>query len=237
MLVLAIIPARGGSKRVPNKNIRDFCGKPLIAHAIEQALGCSVVDRVIVDTDSKEIAEVAKHYGAEVPWLRPEYLATDESKIIDSILYNIKQLEEKENYIPDYVMLLQATTPLRNRDDIDKCWDAMQKNDATTTVSVFDTNPRPSDFLVVENNYVRQGVFDFAKEGINIFGYNGFVYIMKRDALLKEERIITSKTKVVTCDKWRSVDIDTFEDFVLAEFLYKNKEYLFDCIDDLKSKI
>lgn len=231
MKVLALIPARGGSKRVPDKNIRDFLGKPLIAYTIEQAKACSFVDRVIVDTDSEKIATVAKSLGADVPWLRPARLATDFAKVIDSILYNIKQLEQEENYVPTHIMLLQTTTPLRLLSDIEASWELMKQGGADSVVTVFPSNPRPGDLLAVEDGNVRRDRLVF-KDG-QVMGYNGFVYIMEREALLREKKIITEKTKVFECPQWRSVDIDTFEDWALAEFLYKNREAISDRIENL----
>ena len=99
--VLTIIPARGGSKRIPGKNIKDFCGKPLIAYAIGQAKSVVFSSRLVVDTDSEEIASIARKYGAEVPRLRPEELAQDKSKVVDSILFLLKKLKETENYTPE----------------------------------------------------------------------------------------------------------------------------------------
>src|SRR3989339_1102107 len=121
MEILAIIPARKGSKRVPKKNIKDFLGKPLIAYTVEQAKAHPGISRVIVDTDSQEIADVAKKYGAEVPFLRPEHLAQDDSKVIDSILYSINRLKEEQDYQPDYIMIFQTTSPLRELQDITNC--------------------------------------------------------------------------------------------------------------------
>src|SRR3989338_9605486 len=95
--ILAYIPARGGSKRIPGKNIKKFAGKPLVAHTIEQALACKLADKVVVDTDSSEIAEIAKKYGAEVPFLRPAELAQDKSLIIDSMIYSLDRLEKEKS--------------------------------------------------------------------------------------------------------------------------------------------
>ncbi|MDO8564464.1 MAG: acylneuraminate cytidylyltransferase family protein, partial [bacterium] len=142
MTVLAIIPARAGSKRIPNKNIRDFCGKPLIAYAIEQAKAVPFIDRVIVDTDSPEIAEVAKQYGAEVPFLRPAHLATDTSGINDALSHLFARLKQEEGYEPDYCVLLQTTSPLREERDIEACWQLMQKTGADTVLTVAPTHPR-----------------------------------------------------------------------------------------------
>lgn len=235
MKLLVLIPARAGSKRVPGKNTKDFLGKPLIAYTIEQALACPFVDRVIVDTDSEEIAKIAKEYGAEVPWLRPKELAMDSSKVLDSILYNVEQLEKKEKYIPSHIMLLQTTSPLRDLEDIEVCWNLMLEGGANTTVSVFNTNIRPVDLVVLKNNFVQPDLLDVSGiENEVIYAYNGFVYIMEREALLKERKILMSKTKVTKCPLWRGVDINTFEDWALAEFMYQNKEKIAERIEKLE---
>src|SRR3989338_3306519 len=140
--VLAIIPARFGSKRIPHKNIKFFLGKPLIIYTIKQAHACSFVDRVIVDTDSSKIAEIALKCGAEIPFLRPTRLAGDRAQIKNSILNILKQLREQENYNPDYIMILQTTSPLREMADIENCWKMMQFSDATTVLTVCPTHPR-----------------------------------------------------------------------------------------------
>jgi len=112
MNTVAIIPARGGSKGIPRKNIKELCEKPLITYIIETALRVEELDRVIVSTEDKEIAEVAKKCGAEVPFMRPEELARDETPTLPVLQHAVKYLEEKENYKPDIVVLLYATSPL-----------------------------------------------------------------------------------------------------------------------------
>src|SRR3989344_4368598 len=134
--VLAVISARGGSKRIPNKNIRNFCGKPLITYTIERALACDFIDYVMVDTDSPKIAKVAKKFGAKVPWLRPARLASDKSRVIESLLYNLERFKKEENYQPYYVLVLQLTSPLCETQDIKDAWQMMQKTDATTIFTV-----------------------------------------------------------------------------------------------------
>ncbi len=230
MSVLAIIPARGGSKRIPNKNIRAFCGKPLIAYAIEQAKQCSRVDRVIVDTDDKKIAEVAKKHGAEVPFLRPAHLATDTAQVVDSILYLLAQMKTEEAYEPTHVLILQTTSPLREMRDIDACFDMMRKTDATTVLTVAPTHPRlyhlnKNQDLILGNK--------FSNDSTNVQAWrpayllNGcFVYLVKTEAFLREKKIIMENTKAIVCDKWRSVDLDAPEDWAVAEVLYKNKEQI-----------
>ena len=228
--VLAIIPARAGSKRIPNKNIKEFSGKPLIVHTIEHALAASCIDRVIVDTDSEEIAKIVRENGAEVPFLRPEKLAQDASLIIDNIIHTLNKLKEDESYNPTHVIILQTTSPLREGQDIDKCWDLIQRSNATTVLTVCSTHPRLYH-LAENNDIVLINGTEAGSTNIQDWppGYilNGcFVYIIETKALVKERRVITKKTKAIICDKWRSVDLDMPEDWELAELLYKNKEML-----------
>jgi len=236
-LVLAIIPARSGSKRIPNKNIKDFSNKPLIVHTIEHALAASYIDRVIVDTDSEEIAKIARENGAEVPFLRPAKLAQDASLVIENIIHTLNELKEDDGYDPTHVFILQTTSPLREVEDIDKCWDLMQHSNATTVLTVCSTHPRLYH-LIKDNDIVLVNGTEADSTNIQDWppGYilNGcFVYIIETKALLKERRVITEKTKAVVCDKWRSVDLDTPEEWVLAELLYQNKKVLTNRIKNL----
>lgn len=226
--VLAIIPARAGSKRIPNKNVRPFVGKPLVAYAIEQAKNNSLIDRVIVDTDSEEIATIAKKYGAEVPFLRPAELAMDTTQLPECILHMLEGLERDEKYVPDYVMILQTTSPLREQEDIDRVWEMMQKTDATTVLTVCPTHPRLYYVDEKQNIILANGS---EKQSTNVQAWrdaymlNGcFVYLVRTEALKREKAIITKKTKAIVCDRWRSVDLDMPEDWVVGEFLYENKE-------------
>lgn len=234
MTVLAYIPARGGSKRIPNKNIRDFCGKPLIAYSIEQARAVSFIDRVIVDTDSPEIAEVAKKYGAEVPYLRPPELANDNARVIDALLHLLGHLKKEEGYEPTHVLILQTTSPLRELRDIEACWKVMSDTRATTVLTVAPTHPRLYH-LDKEGNLVLGN--KFTNDSTNVQAWrpayllNGcFAYLVKVSALLKEKEIITKRTKAIVCDKWRSVDLDEPEDWAVAELLYRHK-------DEIESRI
>lgn len=114
-MILAVIPARGGSKGIPGKNIKDLYGQPLISYTIQAALDCKKIDRVVVSTDSEKIAGVAKKYGADVPFLRPAALAMDTSKTIDAVIDVLERLQETY----EYVVLLQPTSPLRTAEDIE----------------------------------------------------------------------------------------------------------------------
>ncbi len=125
--IIAIIPARGGSKGLPKKNIKDICGKPLIVWSIEHAQHSKYVDEIFVSTDSEEIAEVSKKFGCPVPFLRPAHLATDLASPVDAVMDLLKKLE-KDGKNFDYLILLQPTSPLREKDDVDKMIELLHKN-------------------------------------------------------------------------------------------------------------
>ncbi len=225
--VLCYIPARGGSKRIPKKNSKLFCGKPLLAYTIEQSKQLQFVDRVVVDTDSLHVARIAKKYGADVPYIRPTRLSGDKSKVIDALLYLLQHLK-KENYTPDYVLILQTTSPLRELGDIEACWKRMQKGGATTVLTVCPTHPQlyhlgPKGELSLANKKAASSSNTQAwKPGYLLNGC--FAYIVKTKELVQEKSVLTKKTKAVVCPRWRSVDLDTPEDWVMAEFLYRNKK-------------
>lgn len=224
---LAIIPARGGSKRIPNKNIKLFNGKPLIYYTVKQALDSKLFDRVIVDTDNNKIAELAKKFGAEVPFLRPKELATDKAKVVDSLTYLLNRLKKEEGYESTHIVILQTTSPLRETKDIKDCLDLINKTKATTVLTVCPTHPRlyymdKNKNIVLANGSEKQSTN--MQEWRSAYVLNGcFVYVVLVSALKKEKSIITKNTKAIVCEKWRSVDLDHPEDWVLAEFLHKNK--------------
>lgn len=232
--ILVIIPARAGSKRIPNKNIRNFLGKPLIAYTIEQALAVQFANRVIVDTDSSQIAKIATRYGAEVPFLRPTRLARDDSLVADSIIYTLRRLKKEEGYMPTHVIILQSTSPLREIQDIKNCWQLMKSSNATTVLTICPTHPKlyhlgkNNKINLVNGNEAQSSNMQAWKPGYILNGC--FVYIIKTDALLKRKGVITKNTKAVVCPRWRSVDLDTPEEWVLAKFLYKNRKKIYENI-------
>jgi len=132
---VAIIPARGGSKGIPRKNIKELLGKPLIAYTIEAAIK-SGIDRVIVSTDDAEIAKIAEHYGAEVPFLRPEQLAEDTSSSLSVIVHAIEHLEKVESYFADTILFLQPTSPLRTCDHIMQGLKMLEESSVDSIVGV-----------------------------------------------------------------------------------------------------
>ena len=155
-------------------------------------------------------------------------MATDKAQAVNSFLHLLKRLDVEEGYKPTHVIILQTTSPLREQEDIEKCWQLMQESDATTVLTVCPTNPRfyhlsPKNDLILVNGSEKQSTN--TQEWEPGFILNGcFVYIVKVEALLKEKVVITKNTKVVVCPKWRSVDLDTPEEWVMGEVLYKNKK-------------
>ncbi len=149
--VLAIIPARGGSKRIPKKNIKLLSGKPLIAYSVEHGKGSSYIDRVICSTDSEEIADVAKEYGAEVPFLRPAELAGDASTDFDVFFNVLKTLQETENYTPDIVVQLRPTSPMRTVAHVDESIELLMKHPEADSVRTV-TRPEQSPYKMFTVN-------------------------------------------------------------------------------------
>ncbi len=221
--VLAIIPARGGSKGVPRKNIKDLCGKPLIAWTIEAALKSGAIDRCIVSTDDEEIAEVSRRFGADVPFLRPTNLASDASTGMDPVLHALDLLPGYK-----YVILMQPTSPLREAIDVRSAIKIATENNYPSFVSVSEAARHPfycfklapdnfmAPFLVPPNNIRRQDL-------PRAYALNGAIYIAQVDWLLKNKSFISEKTRAFLMPFEKSIDIDTITDFEIAEFLLSKK--------------
>ena len=143
MVTQAFIFARGGSKGLPGKNIRNFCGKPLIAWSIEQALAVESIKGVIVSTDSQEIAEVSRKFGAEVPFMRPNHLAQDESPEILSWKHALNFLLERDGVLPSVMLSLPATAPLRDASDIKNCLDLFNEGHSDVVITVSESYRNP----------------------------------------------------------------------------------------------
>ena len=227
--ISAIIPARSGSKGIPNKNIRNFCGKPLIFYPISVAKKSGVFDRIIVDTDSEEIAKIGKRFGAQVPYLRPKQLATDNSVVIDAVLLLLERLKA-DGYIPDIVSLLQTTSPLREVEDVLDCYKLLQKSGVDSVVTVCESHPRfyhlESDGKLVLVNKETENMINRQQVPMGYILNGCIVYMIKTSAFLKKKLFIYNGTYAVVCPKWRSVDLDNIEDWVHAEILYKNKDLI-----------
>ena len=226
--ILGIIPARGGSKSIPRKNVKDFLGKPLIAWTIETALKSGVLDRVIVTTDDDEIADVAKRFGAEVPFKRPVELATDAAPTLPVVQHAVKWLKEKEGYSPFAIMLLEPTSPSREVAHLREAAELFSKSRADTLISVIAAPTRYNPhwlFKVGKDGMAELFTGESAKNIIprrqllpEVYARNGALYIFKVDCLGEDPPgIFGDTTKLYVMGSEYNVDIDDPEDWYHAE--------------------
>ena len=217
--VLAIIPARGGSKGVPHKNIRLVAGKPLIAWTIEEARKSNYIDRIIVSTDDSKIADVALQWGAEIPFMRPTEIARDDTPGIVPVLHALSILPEQY----DLVVLLQATSPLRTVEDIDGCIAHLLKTCAKSCVSVVEPDKSPYwMYRVTEGKRLEplfNTTFDRRQDLPEAYALNGAVYVAECKWLTRMKSFVSEETAGYIMPKERSVDIDTEFDIKLCTFL------------------
>jgi len=226
---MALITARGGSRGMPRKNVLSLAGKPLIAWSVEAALKSRRIERTIISTDDPEIADIAKKCGAEVPFMRPPELAGDNVRHMPVVRHAVKWMEQNGNYIPDYVMLLQPTSPLRNVEDIENTIRLAEekKPDAVISVKEIETHPFYSreitgdgfirDFPgITQGELIRQEIPDAYTE-------NGSIYLVKRNVILEQESLIPRNSLAYIMPKCRNIDIDTEWEFRLAELIILNK--------------
>lgn len=227
--ILAIIPARGGSKGIPRKNIKELNGKPLIAYTIEEAKKSKFIDSIVVSTEDQEIAEVSKKFGANIPYMRPLELAQDDTPTIDCIIHMLNWLKENKNYIPDYVCLLQCTSPLRTFEDIDGTIEKMISTGMDGAVSICEAEVNPYWTNIFEGDKLKY----FIKEGKHItrrqdlpkvYSLNGSVYVIKTNVLLDKKTFEIENITGYIMNSKNSIDIDNEIDFKLAELLIKESE-------------
>lgn len=222
--MIAIIPARGGSKGLPDKNIKKLLGKPMISYTIEQALKSKYISDVIVSTDSKDIESIALKYGAKSPFLRPDFLATDDSNSVDNYIYTIDKLNKDFGYKIKNFLVLQPTSPLRTVKDIDSAIELFNLKNADSVVSYTkETHP------IMWHKYInKDGSFkNIFEENISnrqeikeTYFPNGAIYIFNIN-LIKEKKYYSKNSYGYIMSRSRSVDIDTIEDFEYAEYLMK----------------
>ena len=191
--VLGLIPARAGSKGIPRKNIAPVASHPLIAWSIMAAKQSKKLDRVIVSTDSKEIADVARKYDAEVPFLRPKEFARDESSSEEAAIHALGWLDENEEYIPDYLLYLQPTSPLRTAEDIDNSIQLAKDKNADAVLSVMPVNRHPYFMKTVDfegrlRHFTKQQKpVPRRQELPPLYTLNGAIFLVRREILLKRQ--------------------------------------------------
>lgn len=216
--MLAIIPARGGSKGIPHKNITPLAGKPLIAHTIEQARAASVIARVVVSTDDPAIGQVSQQYGAEVIW-RPAAISGDTASSESALVHVLDHLEHTDGYIPELVVFLQCTCPLRRPDDIQKAVQTLLDAEADSLLTLTPFNHflwhRPDD-------QIRSLNFDYLKRPRHqelppLYMENGSIYVFKPWVLRETGNRLGGKIVHYEMEPLAAVDIDTPADLALCE--------------------
>lgn len=215
--VLGLIPARGGSKGVPRKNIRELAGIPLITHSIQAARDATAIDSVVVSTDDGEIAEVAESHGARVPFIRPSELATDEAPTAPVITHALETLHDAgEAY--DAFVLLQPTSPLRTATHIDEAYSLYNDSESDSVISVYptyDTRWKYTPEGAKKLNYTDAGKRRQDRDPEYVI--NGAIYVTDVKQFFQTEETITGTTKMYEMTERESVDIDTPFDLWLAE--------------------
>ncbi len=227
MEILGLITARGGSKGIPQKNVKALAGKPLIAWTIDAARK-SQLSRVMVSTDDAEIAQVSRRWSAEVPFRRPDELARDDSPHIAAVRHALEWLNDEEGYRPDFVMTLQPTSPLRTADDINGAIAIAEGGVSPAVVSVYEIHPHPywakrigADGQL--NPYFADTPTDLRRQALEpAFALNGAIYLNRRTQLLADSQMTPRGAQAYVMPAWKSLDIDTLWEFELAERILTN---------------
>lgn len=224
MATLFLIPARGGSKGIPGKNIKDFCGKPLICHSIEQARALADDNLICVSTDSEKIKNVAEDFGLHVPFLRPEELATDTAGSREVMLHAL-DFYAQLGYNIDSLVLLQPTSPLRSVNDIKGCME-LYTPDTDMVVSVREaaTNPYYNAFEEDNDGFLHiskgPGTYTRRQDAPKVWEYNGAVYVINPESLRKSPMGLFARRRMYAMPAERSLDLDTPLDWMIAENVY-----------------
>lgn len=225
-MIVAGIFARGGSKGVPNKNLRQVGGMSLIERSVLQALEIKGISRVFCSTDSERIAQEAQKSGAEVPWLRPAELAQDSSKEWDSWVHLVKWLHSNETY-PEYLVTVPCVAPLRTVDDLNKCVELATTSGADVVMAVADSYKNPwFNMVTVDPTNAEARLVNEPPQRINnrqeapvVYDVSTVTFIIKCSFLLSSTSIYDGDTRAIILPKSHCVDIDTEDDISYAEFL------------------
>jgi len=226
--IIGVIPARGGSKGVPGKNIHPLAGRPLIAYTIELGMQCSLITDVVLTTEDEKIREIAIECGAQAPFLRPSELATDTALAVPTVQHAVQEMEKIKEGNYDYVIMLQPTSPLKTTDDLTNALKQLIKSDADSIISVVDVdNWHPMKMKKFKDgalvDYDEPPVEMPPRQSLpSVYIVNGAIYATKRDVLMERNSFKGSKCLGYIMPFERSVNIDTEADFLVAEY-YINK--------------
>lgn len=225
---LVIIPARGNSKGLPGKNIKLLAGKPLILYTLDAAREVFPTERICVSTDSAEIADVVASVGYNVPFMRPAHLATDTAGTRDVIIHAINYYREQGTAVSD-IVLLQPTSPLRRAEHVKAALKLYESQNCDMVVSVKEASANPYFTLFEEDDlgWLRKSKFSSAsrrQDAPSVWEYNGAIYIFPADLILEREMAQFGRIMKFVMDEYSSVDIDSDLDWVVAEYIVKNKK-------------
>ena len=231
--ILAIIPGREGSKGIPSKNIQKLGKLPLIAHTIQSAKDSKKVNRIIVSTDSKKIAEISKKFGAEVPFLRPKKISADNSSTLDVVQHTVQFLQKVENYTPDIITILLPTSPFRSPNLIDESIELLKKTNATSVVSVFKSKEHAFKAFLPKGGFLKPFKSNYRKYYRrqllpDFYHTTGAAYTFWFDTLEKFGHYYGPRMKpIISTKDEMNIDIDSVFDLFVAEMTQKYwKKYL-----------
>jgi len=221
---IAVIPARGGSKGLPGKNVKSMAGKPMMAWTIEAALASTGFARVIVSTDDQEIAAVGRHYGAETPFLRPAEFGTDSASVVDVVLHAVEWLESQEGFSPSQIMLLQPTSPLRTSEDIRSVLTLFSERQPESVVSVVPMQHPPHWLKSINEQgelvpWFEGNLPDRRQSVGELYMPNGAIYMIAMDVLRKQHTFYPGCTLAYVMPPERSIDVDSAWEFYLAQLI------------------
>jgi len=227
MNIVAIIPARSGSKGIPMKNIQKIAGRPLIEYTISSAKNSKKIDRVVVSTDSNKIARIAKQAGAEVPFLRPKKISGDSSSTLDVVKHTLRFLFNNQSYVPDIIIILQPTSPLRTTRLIDKSIRVLKKSDTTSVITVSKIKTHPYISFWYNKQYLKPFKSDFQKYNRRqklpaLYCPTGSIYTFWYETLKKYDSIYGPKIKpIIVKEAETNIDIDELFDLFISEMAIK----------------
>lgn len=222
MNILAIIPARGGSKGIPLKNIKKLGEKYLIEYSILAAKNSKQIDKIVVSTDSNRIANISKRAGAEVPFLRPKKFSKDNSTIIDVIKHALKFLSVNQSYTPEIIVILQPTSPLRTTETINKSIRMLKKSNATCILSVSKVKTHPYASFWYNKKYLKPfksdfEIYDRRQKNPSLYHSTGSIYAFWHDTIKKYDSIYGPKIMPLIEEDEFNVDVDNEFDFFVCE--------------------
>jgi CMP-N,N'-diacetyllegionaminic acid synthase len=227
--VIAIIPARSGSKGLPGKNTKELYGQPLIAWTIQRALQSKYIDQLVVSTDSQEIADIARAYGAEAPFLRPAEFASDEATSFSAVNHCLEFFRSKHNKEFFYILLLEPTSPLRKISDVDAVIDQLDKfsDHFDSIITVGESKEHPS----ITKKIIEGQLVDFCEDMPMVYRRQdnppaffpfGVAYVCKTKQLQLEKTFYTNKTTAFVIERWQQFEIDDIYDFICIEAILKS---------------